>query len=159
MTKPMDMHSVLTLLRDIAKLAREENDCEGGGLVCIDPTELEAVASFLEWLYCSPVQMAIASERYRQIMVEGWTPEHDDSHDAGELCGSGAAYALNASCVLHPMNGDPLESPFAHGWCFNEEWWKPKTPRRDLVRAAALIIAELERMDRQEAREEAQRAR
>jgi hypothetical protein len=34
-------------------------------------------------------------------------------------------------------------------------WWKPKDRRRDLVRAAALIIAEIERLDRDaEARED-----
>jgi len=27
-------------------------------------------------------------------------------------------------------------------------WWKPKGPRRDLIRAAALIVAEIERIDR-----------
>jgi len=27
------------------------------------------------------------------------------------------------------------------------EWWKPKDRRRDLIRAAALIVAEIERLD------------
>lgn len=27
----------------------------------------------------------IAAERKRQIEAEGWTPEHDDAHDKGEL--------------------------------------------------------------------------
>lgn len=33
-------------------------------------------------------------------------------------------------------------------WKWNSEHWKPKTPRRDLVRAVALLIREIERIDR-----------
>lgn len=33
-------------------------------------------------------------------------------------------------------------------WPWDESWWKPTTPRRDLVKAAALILAEIERLDR-----------
>lgn len=39
-------------------------------------------------------------------------------------------------------------------WPWGAEWWKPKEPRRDLVRAGALIIAEIERLDRREGRDE-----
>jgi hypothetical protein len=35
----------------------------------------------------------IASERRRQIQVEGWTAEHDDEHDDGELAFAAACYA------------------------------------------------------------------
>ena len=31
---------------------------------------------------------------------------------------------------------------------WEDAWWKPTTPRRDLVKAAALILAEIERLDR-----------
>ena len=34
------------------------------------------------------------------------------------------------------------------------DWLKPKSPRRDLVRAAALIVAEIERLDRIKPKEE-----
>lgn len=34
------------------------------------------------------------------------------------------------------------------GWPWGSSWWKPKDPRRDLVRAGALILAEIERIDR-----------
>jgi len=33
-------------------------------------------------------------------------------------------------------------------WPWAEKWWKPKNERRDLVKAAALILAEIERLDR-----------
>ena len=34
----------------------------------------------------------IAEERHRQIEKEGWTPEHDDQHNAGDLVHAAAAY-------------------------------------------------------------------
>lgn len=33
-------------------------------------------------------------------------------------------------------------------WPWEEEAWRPKNPRHDLVKAAALILAEIERLDR-----------
>lgn len=81
----------------------------------------------------------IAAERERQQAVEGWTPGHDDSeHGPGTLARAAACYALNAAGVQPPgMN-----------WPWEDKWWKPKDPRRDLVRAGALIVAEIERLDR-----------
>jgi hypothetical protein len=91
----------------------------------------------------------VLAERERQIKQEGWTVEHDDQqHDAGDLCASGAAYALNAACLLHPHNGTSMDEP-PDFWLFSKDWWKPTTARRDLVKAGALIIAEIERLDRQ----------
>ncbi len=81
----------------------------------------------------------IAAERKRQIDAEGWTPEHDDEHDEGEL-------AIAASCYASPVFPEGWQVPFA--WPWDRKWWKPKSRRRDLIRAAALIVAEIERLDR-----------
>jgi hypothetical protein len=81
----------------------------------------------------------IANERQRQQMVEGWTPEHDDAHDSGEM-------ARAAVCYADPLN-ESRENP-PPKWPWDARWWKPKDRRRDLVRAAALIVAEIERLDR-----------
>lgn len=89
----------------------------------------------------------ITAERQRQISQEGWTPEHDDEHDPGELCSAGAAYALNAGCVLYPLNGTSLDEP-PDCWMWDKKWWKPKDPLRDLVRAGALIVAEIDKLQR-----------
>ena len=43
----------------------------------------------------------VLAERARQIAAEGWTPEHDDEHDGGELARAGAAYALMADREIH----------------------------------------------------------
>jgi len=92
---------------------------------------------------------AITAERKRQIEAEAWTPEHDDEHDAGEMAGAASAYALSAACQISPY-AEPLDEvpdAFPHTW--SQEWWKPKTAREDLVRAGALIAAEIDRLDRE----------
>ena len=89
----------------------------------------------------------IAEERHRQVAGENWTPQHDDEHDAGELAAAASAYAMNAACLLHPMCGTPLESP-PIVWPWDAAAWKPKEPIRDLVRAGALIAAEIDRLQR-----------
>jgi hypothetical protein len=83
----------------------------------------------------------IAAERRRQIMTEGWSEAHDDTHDRGELAQAAACYALQHT----PVSGRVL------CWPWNRDWWKPKGPIRDLARAGALIAAEIDRLQRAEA--------
>ena len=50
--------------------------------------------------------------------------------------------------------GDELEPSIVERvWPWDRQWWKPKSRRRNLVRAAALLIAAIERIDREQARE------
>lgn len=103
----------------------------------------------------------IAAERRRQIEVEGWTPEHDDAHRFGELAAAAACYSwfstfssdARAEMVLTPKRGfiNLLWWMWPRSW--SDRWWKPKDRRRDLIRAAALIVAEIERLDRAAAQE------
>jgi murein L,D-transpeptidase YcbB/YkuD len=76
----------------------------------------------------------IAEERHRQVLAEGWTPEHDAEHVNGEMAISAARYALHDT---------PLRNRIA--WQWESCWWKPKDPIRNLVRAGALIAAEIDR--------------
>jgi hypothetical protein len=83
----------------------------------------------------------VLAERARQVSVEGWTPEHDDRYVNGELAMAAASYAS--------------ESITSHGgmpsiWPWDASWWKPGDRRRMLEKAGALIIAEIERLDRAE---------
>jgi hypothetical protein len=80
----------------------------------------------------------IAAERRRQIEVEGFSAAHDDRHAEGELAEAAACYAVRR------LNAR---------WPWDLEWWKPKGIRRNLIKAAALIIAEIERLDRAAANE------
>lgn len=92
----------------------------------------------------------VIAERRRQWTVEGWTAEHDDEHDAGDLSAAAAAYAMAAADKLHPLSqgdGDYASGP-PLSWPWERTWWKPADPRRMLVKAAALILAEIDRIDR-----------
>lgn len=85
----------------------------------------------------------VAAERLRQQQEEGWTPEHDDQHRHGELARAAASYA-----VSNRETDASDRSTVPTLWPWSYEWWKPKGRRRNLVRAAALLIAEIERLDR-----------
>lgn len=82
----------------------------------------------------------VLAERRRQIEAEGWTPEHDDAHNAAELSDAAACYALWAG-GLNPGN-------WSQFWPWGHSWLKHSEPRRMLVKAGALILAEIERLDR-----------
>ena len=92
----------------------------------------------------------VLAERDRQKSVEGWDCVHDDNHAPGTLARAGAVYALMAS-----ERG--REALYFHGhwldfvdllWPWSRDWFKLKDDRRNLVRAGALILAEIERLDR-----------
>jgi hypothetical protein len=94
----------------------------------------------------------IAEERARQMAKEGWSAEHDDEHDNGALAAAAATYALIAR---EQAMGD--KGPFACDsdlWPWDAEWFKPKDQLRNLVRAGALIAAEIDRVQRELAIEE-----
>lgn len=97
----------------------------------------------------------IAAERQRQISAEGWTPEHDDSHEGGQLARAAACYAIGDTHASRGW-GDEWHSGGSSSariklWPWDREWWKPSSRRRDLVKAAALIVAEIDRLDRAKA--------
>lgn len=81
----------------------------------------------------------VLAERQRQISAEGWSPEHDDEHVEGQIADAAACYALFATDQRQPVPAY---------WPWSDNWWKQRGQRRDLVRAGALIIAEIERIDR-----------
>lgn len=100
----------------------------------------------------------IAAERRRQMEAESWSPEHDDRHTRGELARAASCYAvvggMGDSTRDHYRPGHPPRSyATGQGWPWDAEWWKPKNRRRDLIRAGALIVAEIERLDRAATRE------
>lgn len=87
----------------------------------------------------------IAAERQRQRDKEGWTDEHDDQHTDGSLATAAACYAMSGAGLT--QTGRIRQAL----WKWAPKWWKPKNKRRDLIRAAALLVAEIERLDRAEA--------
>jgi hypothetical protein len=93
----------------------------------------------------------IAAERNRQIEKEGWTEEHDDEHDDGELALAAACYAIPDS-KRNPnfsINGLRFKQDLIfYLWPFNEASWKPNEDNRirELEKAGALIAAEIDRL-------------
>jgi len=100
---------------------------------------------------------AITAERQRQTEKEGWTPEYDDTHTIGQMARAAACYAWAASLrdgSRRFFDDSPsnwwLTAVIKRLWPWDREWWKPKDRRADLVRAGALIAAEIDRLDRLE---------
>jgi len=89
----------------------------------------------------------IAAERERQITAEGRTPMHDDTHDCREMSIAAEDYltVYNAG----ESDDDDYRTPSPQ-WPWQAELWKPSTiPLRNLVKAGALIAAEIDRLIRQ----------
>ena len=86
---------------------------------------------------------AIALERLRQIEQENWTPQHDDEHSDGALAVAAGCYAQHAGGVGVLVKDKPPT-----WWPWDAQWWKPKSPRADLIRAGALTVAEMARRAR-----------
>jgi hypothetical protein len=79
----------------------------------------------------------IAKERERQIEVEGFTPEHDRQLYGGSLAAAAGCYALY----------DWSRKDCERLWPWDRKWWKPSDDKiRNLVKAGALIAAEIDRL-------------
>lgn len=79
----------------------------------------------------------VAAERQHQVEL-GYSAISDDAYVDAELAQAAAAYALNATRssaadLFYPWPGHT---------------WQPGDARRDLIRVAALAVAEIERLDR-----------
>lgn len=84
----------------------------------------------------------IAAERLRQVTAEGWTPEHDAEHGDGSIAMAAASYAIHDAAIC------PMTARGWGLWPWAEKWWKPSDdPVKNLVRAGALIAAEIDRVN------------
>lgn len=90
----------------------------------------------------------IAAERQRQIDAEGFTLTHDASYDRRELLDAARAYlgaARFADRFQRPMDTGARQRDTY--WPWDESWWKPSAdPIPNLVKAGALIAAEIDRL-------------
>lgn len=96
----------------------------------------------------SPAAADVLAERRRQQLEEGWTHAHDDQHIRGELAAAAACYAVPSR-----FRDVAVRMFWPARWA--KRWWKPtgaaddlEARRRDLVKAGALVIAEIERLER-----------
>lgn len=96
----------------------------------------------------SGVQL-IAEERMRQINVEGWTTEHDATHQEGQMAMAAAVYAWPHTYM---STGAPRCAIITKRelWPWDEKWYKPNQRENkvaDLIKAGALIAAEIDRLN------------
>ena len=85
----------------------------------------------------------IIRERKRQITVEKYTTEHDDQHSDGSIAQVASIYAM-------PTDKRDMWNKIPNNWPWENEFWKP-TPKdriKELTKAGALIVAEIERLKR-----------
>lgn len=100
----------------------------------------------------------ILAERARHVASKEFNNEVADKHyDGGQLSFAASSYADDAGWQLHQkrFGRDPAHSdgsrdfgqhpPVVWPW---DDGWMPYPPRVELVKAAAFIIAEIERLDR-----------
>ena len=78
----------------------------------------------------------IAMERHEQIYAHGYTPETDAGYKNKELLFGALAY-LNAAIYNNNIGGED--------WPFRKETFKPGDAQTNLVKAAAMIAAEIDR--------------
>lgn len=87
----------------------------------------------------------IAAERQRQIEVEGWTPDHDAEHADSEMADAAMCYIGTTVNEFTEYSSELSKAPYA--WPWDTKWWKPSNdPVRNLVKAGALIAAEIDRI-------------
>jgi hypothetical protein len=109
------------------RMARVDERCAARAMAPAAPEQVQTDAA-----------RDVLAERRRQIEEEGWTTACDDEHAQGQMARAAACYALH----------DRISVNGWEAWPWAPEWWKPDFGRRDIVKAGALILAEIERIDR-----------
>lgn len=95
------------------------------------------------------VAFEVFEERRRQVFEERHSVDHDDLiNPAGQMAIAAGVYASVAGMNDGNRNYYPPGSTPPIQWPWGREHWKPTSRRRDLIKAGALIIAEIERLDR-----------
>lgn len=111
----------------------------------VSPELERAIAALHAKDHASIMALAdIAAERVRQIEAEGWSVEHDDAHETGELSRAAGVYATVGCPNLNEYAKALLVPPMLT-WPWPPSWWKPSTPVRNRIKAGALLVAEMAR--------------
>jgi len=76
----------------------------------------------------------ILKERERHITEEGYDAGHDNQYTKGELVQAALCYIQRAG----------QRCPVPSRWPWDPKFWKPKTKEEDLVRAGALLAAQID---------------
>ncbi|GIK50339.1 MAG: hypothetical protein BroJett013_30360 [Alphaproteobacteria bacterium] len=88
----------------------------------------------------------VRMERDRQRVDKGYTRTRDDGYAPGALCRAGCAHAYGAAMELEGRK--PTRSYLRFLWPWDMAAFKAHPARRALIVACALIVAEIEKLDR-----------
>ncbi|XMB47436.1 hypothetical protein QQ999_16115 [Pseudomonas fluorescens] len=147
-----DYDAAVTHIRDLELLAGQEMKStelatNAGLRVCLERDALQALLTAaderVDVLSQGSALGDVHLERLRQIDVENRFTVDDDDYSLGQLAYAAAGYA-QGSVPAQQVQGCLRPSY----WPWHPRWWKPGSPRRMLVKAGALILAEIERIDR-----------
>lgn len=74
----------------------------------------------------------------------------DDEHGNAQMARAAGAYAIETSAATYrdPLAQERIRAFAREAWPWADDWYKPGDARRNLVKAGALIVAEIERLDR-----------
>ncbi|MFW1838616.1 hypothetical protein ACG9XS_08595 [Acinetobacter gyllenbergii] len=102
----------------------------------------------------------VLAERERQINVKGYSNDLDDLYEQNQLPRAASGYVdhvVGRSWVFYDYGPEAYQDDdVPEFWPWADDFWNPKSPRDDLVRATAILIAEIERLDRKEAKADAE---
>lgn len=143
---PNGPHQVAAMANLGAELLQEIQAYRPQFLFKSSPAEI--LGELIEEMALSDAARDVLTERRRQITTKGWDHEHDDAHRNDEIAAFAAVYAMPEGARDWPAKETGFGQTFAEAlipFC-----WEPKfgDRRRDLVKAAALLVAEIERIDR-----------
>lgn len=99
------------------------------------------------WQEPPSIYAEIDQRRQKQI-AKGYNAAHDDQHTKGEIALGAAAYceAAGRADVYSVRIGRASAFPLCWPWKPSE--FRSEGPRENLLKAAAMIVAEIERLDR-----------
>lgn len=108
----------------------------------------EIVGALIEEMALSDAARDVLTERRRQVTAKGWDHDHDDAQRNDEIAAFAAVYAMPENVRCWPAKEIGRGRTLAEA--LTPIFWLPKfgDRRRDLVKAAALLVAEIERIDR-----------
>ena len=131
--------------RQLEDLRARLEDAKGQTLVACDAL-IDIHSS--EWR--TDASRDVLVERRRQVEKEGWSPEHDDEHACDEIAALACFYAMPPAARQWDATSSGYGPTFGQAILPDDWGYKASDRRSELVKAGALILAEIERLDRAE---------